>query len=74
MMADKLSGAVLWFICFFGYLFMLIYKSPSKSVVWENAVVVFCCEAPLMFCGPRNLTRISNGMGGVDNGWIFIFG
>ena len=39
--------------------FMFLNKSPATSVVWKNAVTLFYCEAPEMFCGLRNFTEFS---------------
>ena len=45
---QRLYGTIL-----FDYLFL--NKPPSTSVVWENVARLFCCEAPEIFCGLRNL-------------------
>ena len=38
-------------------------KSPSTSVVWENAAKLFCCKTPQIFCRLWDLTWLSIGMG-----------
>ena len=38
-----------------------------------NAAMLFCCEAPEMFCGLLNFTRLSIWWGWEDNIWLFIF-
>ena len=30
--------------------------SPATPAVWVNAAILFCCEAPEMFCALRNFT------------------
>ena len=38
-------------------------KAPSISVVKENSAALFCCEAPEIIFGVRNVTRLSIGTG-----------
>lgn len=42
---------------------ILYLKSPAASVVQENAATLLCSETPEMFCGIRNFTQLSIGMG-----------
>lgn len=43
-------GAISFFFFFFSFLFQVFKnKSPSTSLVKENAVTLFGCEAPEMF-------------------------
>ena len=47
--------------CFFSFLFY--EKSCFPSAVYENVAALFCCEAPEMFCGLRNFTRLPISLG-----------
>ena len=38
-------------------------KSLSTSAVQENAVTLFCCDAPEMFCGLASLLLLSDLIG-----------
>lgn len=57
--------------CFFSFTFF--NRSPSASVVWENAATLFCCEAPEMVWERWIFIRLSVSMkvNRCDNIWIF---
>lgn len=53
--------------------FTFFNKSPSASVVWENAATLFCCEAPEIVWERWIFIRLSVSMevNTCDNIWIF---
>ena len=40
----------------FGDRYLAQVHSDMQRIVLENTVMLFCCEALEMFCGPQNFT------------------
>ena len=54
MRRGETFNGIFFFVLFLSFNFQ--DKSPSASLVYENAATLMCREAPEMFCGLCNFT------------------